>query len=158
MWDLSDPTAPYPIYSGELPFAVAANSVEVRYPFLYVGTMHTVDTGSGHLYDISNPYEPQEVDPEFWHRSQPWNDFDYMSNKGGDFTLDAEWLFLARYWCWSGFTCCAFSVTGSRAAARRRGPSRCREGEPPPARPGTGNGIGIGERFTPTRSCPAACR
>jgi len=97
VWDLSDPTAPYPIFSGTLPFLVAANSVELRYPFLYVGTMHTVDTGSGHFYDISNPFEPREVDPEFWHRSQPWNDFDYMSNKGGAFTLDAEWLFLARY-------------------------------------------------------------
>ena len=76
---------------------VAANSVELAYPYLYVGTMHTVDTGSGHLYDISNPFDPQEIDPEFWYADQPWNDFDYMSNKGGAFTPDGEWLFLARY-------------------------------------------------------------
>ena len=97
VWDLSDPTAPELIHTGTLPFMVAANSVEVEYPYLYVGTMHTPDNGSGHTYDISNPFQPQEFEPEFWYRGLGWNDYNYLSNKGGAFTPGGDYLFLTRY-------------------------------------------------------------
>ncbi len=83
VWDLSDPLAPELVVSRPLPYMVAARSVEPAYPNLYVGTLHTVDNGSGHTYDISNPFDPQEFEPEFWVHQQPWNDLGYISNKGG---------------------------------------------------------------------------
>ncbi len=96
VWDLSDPSAPELIFNMTLTYPSTATSVEVAYPYLYVGTMGTVADGSGHLFDVSNPYEPQEVDAGFWSTSQPWNAYGFMANQGGAFTADGEWLFLAR--------------------------------------------------------------
>ena len=96
VWDLSDPVSPVLIATHPLPFMVAANSVELVYPYLYVGTMGTVDLGSGHFYNLST-HGLDEVDPDFWDPIQPWNAYPYMSNKGGAFSRDGKWLFLSRY-------------------------------------------------------------
>lgn len=110
VWDITDPVAPVLLSTTPLPLAIPAMAVALRWPYVYVGTMHTVDTGSGHLFDITHPTAPVELDPGFWTAfpppcvqgsvvppasAHPWNDYPCASNKGGVWWGDN--LYLARY-------------------------------------------------------------
>lgn len=95
VWDVWDPTAPVLLSVTSLPITAPAMSVEVRWPYAYVSTMAGVSTGSTHLFDLTDPAHPSELTPEFWDSAQPWNSFNWMSNKGGVWWGDN--LYLARY-------------------------------------------------------------
>jgi hypothetical protein len=95
VWDIGDPTAPVLLSVTSLPITAPGMSAEVRWPYAYVSTMAGVSTGSTHLFDLTDPLHPVEVDPHFWDSTQPWNAYNWMSNKGG--TWWGDHLYLARY-------------------------------------------------------------
>lgn len=95
VWDVINPTAPVLLSTTALPIATAGMSVELRWPYGYVSTMAGNNTGTTHWFDLTDPAHPVELTPEFWWSEQPWNSFNYMSNKGGAWWGDH--LYLTRY-------------------------------------------------------------
>jgi hypothetical protein len=95
VWNIYNPTAPVLLSTTALPITAAGMSAEVRWPYAYVSTMAGVSTGSTHLFDLTDPAHPVEVNSGFWDSSQPWNSFNWMSNKGGTWWGDN--LYLSRY-------------------------------------------------------------
>lgn len=95
VWDVSDPTLPALLSSTALPITAPGMSAEVRWPYAYVSTMAGISTGSTHWFDLTDPANPVELTPSFWDSTQPWNAYNYMSNKGG--TWHGDMLYLTRY-------------------------------------------------------------
>lgn len=94
IFDLSNPILPTVISTKTLQLASAAATVEISGNYVWFGVMHTVDNGSSFVFDISDPTNPVEVDQEFFSLTQPWNQYNYIGNKGA--AWDGNDLFLTR--------------------------------------------------------------
>jgi len=97
VWDISNPASPQQtaFVAGNLGLAA------MRYPFAWVA--QPVSADSSKTYNIEDPGNPVELDPNFWDPGQPWN------NHSSDPDLPCEWptsavfsndattMYLARY-------------------------------------------------------------
>jgi len=97
VYNIENPAVPVLLSSTVLPLAIPAMLVELNWPYAYVATVNTVDTGSSHLFDLTDPAHPVELHPEFWMATPAectvgstvppsahvWNDYPCMSNRGG---------------------------------------------------------------------------
>jgi MYXO-CTERM domain-containing protein len=93
LYDISTPDQPTEITS--VPNSVSMNLASIAYPYLWVGTTASVDART---FDISDPNNPVELDPDFWDPSQTWNSqYDCTFNQDSAFSRDGDVLFLSRH-------------------------------------------------------------
>jgi hypothetical protein len=97
VWRIDDPAAPHRLSLTPLWAGVRAWGVELRWPYVWVGAMHTLDAGSTYLWDVSDPARPLSVDPGTWDPAQPWNSYPCSGNKGGTWDPVTDTLRLSRH-------------------------------------------------------------
>jgi len=93
IYDISDPADPVIIAARSGKWDLAA----IRYPFIWVADSSSAD--SSVTWDITDPSEPQPLDPDFWNPSHPWNSHnDHCEWPGGAvFSGDGSTLYFPRY-------------------------------------------------------------
>ncbi len=93
IYDIVDPANPVLLSSQAGNWGLAA----IRYPFVWVADGSTPD--SSVTWDITDPADPQLLDPGFWDSEHPWNNHGEGCEwpGGAVFSDDASTLYFPRY-------------------------------------------------------------
>jgi len=97
IWDISNPAEPVELAHVPYTADFNVNTAAIRYPFVWVA--HKLYGGTSKTYNIEDPSNPVEMDPNFWDPSQPWNSHGEECEwpQGASFSDDGYVMYLARY-------------------------------------------------------------
>ncbi len=97
IWDISNPAGPIELAHVPHTASFNVNTAAIRYPFVWVG--QTLVRDASKTYNIENPSNPFEMDPNFWHPDHPWNSHveDCEWPQGASFSEEGYVMYLARY-------------------------------------------------------------
>jgi hypothetical protein len=93
LWNVSNPAAPAMVHRWHPPGVTYTNIAAISWPLVFTAAKGTVAV---FVYDISQPTNPQLVDPTFWELSNPWNSYNRSSAYDAEF-VDGSWLLFARF-------------------------------------------------------------
>lgn len=94
LWDISAPGQPVSLAIID---DAAVDRVAVHHPLVW--TARAIERNSIHLFDITQPSTPVELDPGFWDPSLPWNlpDVACVWERSAVFSRDGSALYLSRF-------------------------------------------------------------
>jgi hypothetical protein len=99
IWDLQQPANPTLLAYWDPNPALSENRTAIRYPYGFATARGFNSPDATFLFDISDPINPQLLEPDFWtvDIDHPWNTYSFIANQDAVITDDADWLIFSRY-------------------------------------------------------------